>query len=881
MERSIYRFILKYSKKEQVFILLLTFGSMPPIYFSLELPKRIINDAISGINFPKTYFGVQFDQFEYLIALCMLLLALILLNGGLKFVNNVYRGILGERMLRRLRYQLYRRILRFPLPHFKNVAAAELIPMITAEIETLGGFIADAFALPAFQGGLLITYLFFIFNQDLWLGLAAVVLYPPQMYLIPKLQRRVNQLGKRRVLAVRTLSQGIGETVAGINEIHAHDTSHLERASFASRLAAIYHIRYEIYRRKFFIKFLNNFLAQVTPFFFYMIGGYFVIAADLSLGALVAVLAAYKDLSSPWKELLRYYQQKEDVRIKYEQVIEKFQPADMMDEDLQDADADADAPLSGEMVAANLSLAEDESVRIVDGVSFAFDVGHHVAIIGASGSGREELGRLLARLTRPTGGQLTVGGSDLAALPEAVTGRRFAYVGQGAYVFTGSVRNNLYYGLKHRPLREPDYDGAAAHRREREVRDAQASGNPADDVDADWIDYAAAGVADAAELEKRAIEVLALVDMEDDVYRLGLRGRIDPVADGDLAQKILEARVALRQRTADPAVAALIEPFDAALYNGNATVAENLLFGTLAEAEFDVDRLARHAYVLEVLGKADLLTDLITIGRKTAETMVELFSDLPPGHEFFEQYAFIGSDDLPEFQTLLQRIAGEAVEDWDADDRSHLLSLAFKLAPARHRLGLIDERIQERVIEARRRFAEDLPEDLDEAVHFFDAGAYNASATVQDNILFGKLAYGQAQVRIRVGDLIGEVLESLHLRRAIIGVGLEYAVGIAGARLSPVQRQKLAIARCLLKRPDALMVNKATAILDSVAETRLMENVVREMKGRGLIWVLDRAPLARYFDRVLVMDQGKVVEHGPFEEIEKSGPVLRELLQTG
>ena len=66
-------------------------------------------------------------------------------------------------------------------------------------------------------------------------------------------------------------------------------------------LGTIYWIRYDIYRKKFFIKFLNTFLGQLTPFFFYSIGGYLVINGQLTLGALVAVLSAYKDMSDPWE----------------------------------------------------------------------------------------------------------------------------------------------------------------------------------------------------------------------------------------------------------------------------------------------------------------------------------------------------------------------------------------------------------------------------------------------------------------------------------------------------------------------------------------------------------------------------------------------------
>src|SRR5207302_6519728 len=132
----------------------------------------------------------------------------------------------------------------------------------------------------------------------------------------------------------------------------------------------IYDISFEIYNRKFFAKFLNNFINQLTPFFFFLIGGSLVIYGDLSFGALVAVLAAYKDLASPWNELLIYYQAKEDARIKYEQVIEQFQPAGALDEKLLLAEPDPPGRLQGEIVASNMTLLEDDGKVVIDGVSF-------------------------------------------------------------------------------------------------------------------------------------------------------------------------------------------------------------------------------------------------------------------------------------------------------------------------------------------------------------------------------------------------------------------------------------------------------------------------------------------------------------------------------
>ena len=325
MEPSIYRYILNHSRNDQIALILLSLISLPVVYVTLELPKKIIN-TLEGIDYPESILGYPVDQLSYLMVLSFAFLFAVLVNGGIKYFINVYRGALGERLLWRFRYELYERILRFPVPHFKRVSQGELIPMITAETEPLGEFIGESYTLPVFQGGILFTYLFFIFQQDVYLGLASIALYPFQLYVIPKLQKRVNQLAKERVAMVRSLSGRIGETVAGINEVHTNDTSYYERAQIGHRLGIIYRIRFAIFRRKFFIKFLNNFIAQLTPFLFYSVGGYFVLRGDLSIGSLVAVLVAYKDLAGPWKELLRYYQRKEDIKVKYTQVIEQFNP---------------------------------------------------------------------------------------------------------------------------------------------------------------------------------------------------------------------------------------------------------------------------------------------------------------------------------------------------------------------------------------------------------------------------------------------------------------------------------------------------------------------------------------------------------------------------
>ncbi len=447
-------------------------------------------------------------------------------------------------------------------------------------------------------------------------------------------------------------------------------------------------------------------------------------------------------------------------------------------------------------------------------------------------------------------------------------------------MFSGSVRDNLFYGLKHRPLDSPAYEGEAAKQRAHYVKEARLSANSDADVDANWIDFASAGVDDLEGLVAKALGILKVLGIEEDVYTMGLYGTVDPDARPEFAARILEARAALRDRVRDPKMASLVELFDSGKYNTNMTVAENILFGTPIDPSFHVERLATNAQVMQVLKDTDLYTDFIKLGRRLAEIMLDLFADVPSDSELFEQFSFISSDDLPAFQSLLKRTSADDVEALSGEDRDMLLSLPFKLIPARHRLGLIDDAFQARLLKAREALGAALGKDND-SVRFFDPEGFNSTISIQDNILFGRLAYGQGQAQARVGELIRETVDALDLREDIIRAGLDYEVGIAGARLSLAQRQKIAIGRCLIKDPDMLIINDATGGLDPSAENRMVEQLISYMQGRGLLWVLGRPELASNFDTILVVDKGRVVEQGPREDVTKAGSSFERLLNAG
>lgn len=444
----------------------------------------------------------------------------------------------------------------------------------------------------------------------------------------------------------------------------------------------------------------------------------------------------------------------------------------------------------GDLQANGVSYSEDGVYFSIDGTSFRLAMDQHIAVVGLSNSGKDDLAYLVSRLIHPSAGSLMLGEQQLIDMPESLTGRRFAYVGQNTYLFTGSVHDNLLYPLKHRPIDADNANADSVEQREAHQQLALKSGNSIHSVNDHWVDYASIGVADNAQFKDRLHHLLSTVELDEEIYQFGLLSRVDQGQNIDLARGIMQARRQLRDRLGEPEYAKLVEPFDQDKYNTNLTVGENLLFGTIYDEVIDTDRLGESPTIRRVLEETQLINDFLAAGRQIAEVMLDLFSDVEPDSELFERFSFIRVDDLPEFQQLLMHTRDTAHASMSDEYKVRLLSLPFKLIISRHHLGLIDESIQQRILQARKCIREEaLQHDL--GIEFFDETQYNPRISIQDNILFDKLAYGQANAQAKINKLIVNVVESLALRRDIIEAGLSYEVGVSGARLSATQRQKL------------------------------------------------------------------------------------------
>jgi ABC-type multidrug transport system fused ATPase/permease subunit len=881
VETNLYRYIVRRSLRPQLVLIAISFvlglGLNP---LMLDLQKQIINKAIGRGNL------------EALFWLCGGFLGAVLANGALKYVRQNLEGFISETMLRDLRGELQRRILRFPLPHFRTTSTGQLVAMILGEVEDLGGYFGIALSTPAFHGAMLLGTVGYMLFANPWMALLSVVLFPIQMFFIRKLQRRVTEMSRERVRMVRGLSDRIQEAVGGIQEIYANDTVAYEATGFARLLQRIFRVRLRIYNLKYLIKWINNFLEKFGQFVLLLVGGWVIIHQPeaFNLGALVAFLQAYGQLNEPWRELINYVQQKENARVKYEQVIANFDPPGLRPEFALEEPPPGGPPLAGGYELRQASVVLEGTTSALDHLQLSLPAGRHVAVVGTAGSGKSTLALVLARLCGYSGSVL-LDGQELAQIPAGVIGRQVAYVGSDARLFTGSLLDNVVYGLRHR------------------------GGTGAAGADQEWLDPTPLGVPDRAALVPAALETLRLVELDADLFSFGLRATVDPEARGELAGRLLEARRLVIERVAGESGEVAVEFFDPARFSRYASLGENVLFGHSPRPELALDRLADHPHFRAVVAAVGLEGSLVELGSQVAREMVEIFKDIGADNELFANYSLIAASELPDYVQLVSRLErggggaepgrpgvpsdlrrlrarlvrgqrrlAQVVRRLDrqgtarpGDDRDRLIRLALRLIPARHRLGRIDEAFVAKVVAARRRFVETLPPDLAHRFVPYDRDRYFRDGTILDNLLFGKVVATSSLAVKRVNAIVEEVLVALGLREAVTEVGLDAHVGLFGSRLAPAQRQRVALARALLKRPQILILDTALAALEASEREPLHQRLRDAMKDRTVIAVVERVDLARHYDRVVVLDAGKVAEAGTFPELIAEDGLLRRL----
>lgn len=844
MERSLFSFIWRHSRRDQIILAVVTLMLFPLLYVTLELPKRIINDAIGAPADRVTVFGVDLQQTTFLLILCFAFLGFVVLHGLLKMRVNTMKGVVAERLLRRFRFGLIGRVLRFPRAYQQQTSEGELVAALTAEAEPLGGIMGDAIATPLMQTGQMGTILLFLFLQNFWFGLAAMAMFPVQVWLIPRMQRRINVLNRSRVRQVRSLAAEVGEIATGAATLRQHGGWTARMTTISARLGRLFNTRFDIYRKKFFMKFVNNLLTQITPFFFFLVGGLLVINGSLTIGALVASLAAFKDLSSPWKELLTYYTAVQEVSQRYQMIVEKFDPPDILTDFLFETPSNAsENPMAGTVSLSDVVVQDDMGRQLLSGASLEIASGDWLCIAAPEDEDRAMLAELLLRDIAPVSGQVKIGGHDLGAIGQHSIARMIGHANATPYIFRGTVGDNVMVPLTMAPALQLSKDDLEETRRSGNQLGWPAPPQPTD--------------AQMAAARHDWQLLVSAIGAQKSLLAKALDRFLTHPHDSALQDQLTALRESIPAQIDQLRLKGAIDSFSDDIYFDDLTLAENLLMAVKAKDDWiGLNSTRKLSDLLVALGLLDLV---IEQSLTLAKALVDSFDSDTTGSVLFRRLGIPG-DILPQLQKVIEN-ANKTGENLKPADETLLLSLQFNV-PARAFDRAFAKKVKHAIIAARPKAKTLADPTLADRYLPLQPDHWSDRLNVLENLVFGKVTPAGRKHLEKIRDQVVAALMQSVGEDALFDLIQRLPTGLRGANLSQQIAEHISLAQVVVKRPNIVILDRAMASFPAPVRHASFA-LLREILPDATILQLEAAlPEDGSHDNQLELRQGRLIAVG-------------------
>ncbi|MGE3933423.1 MAG: hypothetical protein AB7F67_09230 [Rhodospirillaceae bacterium] len=304
MPSSVYAYILQTTGRRQVPLCLLAALVVGMSMGPLELQRRIMDDVLGPRDVP------------LFLQLGAAYFALILVQGGLKYLLNLLRGVLVEDVTRRLRRTIFACIGLAPATLLaadddRRLDGGAIASMIAAEAEEVGGFVGESISLPLLQGGTVAVLIGYLTWLNPLIAAFAVAVYLPQVLIVPPVQAAINRYARLHVRQVRRLGAAVVMRSLGERD----DPSN--RAAFDRVVDQAFDSRMNVYRRKFFLTFLGNYLDALGPLVIVMVGGWLVLTAGEDAGTIVVFITGFQRIAGPWDDIVNFYRTASNAQTKY------------------------------------------------------------------------------------------------------------------------------------------------------------------------------------------------------------------------------------------------------------------------------------------------------------------------------------------------------------------------------------------------------------------------------------------------------------------------------------------------------------------------------------------------------------------------------------
>ncbi|HME94216.1 MAG TPA: ABC transporter ATP-binding protein [Methylomirabilota bacterium] len=392
----------------------------------------------------------------------LVLLATYVIKGAGRFGQSYLMASVGERVIARIRGELYAHIQSMPLSFFASLHSAELMTRVVTDVNRLARLSSTVLVMAVRHVGTIVALIVVMFLREWVLALIAIAVFPVVGLAVRIIGRKLYKINRRAQQKIAELNVVLQESFTGTKIVKAFGRERLEQERFDQVNDRLLALALKDRRVDEMAEPIMEVLGALAIMGALWYGGYRVISGALTPGEFFSFTAAVILLYGPVRQLSRMANTVQQSIASVERVFEILDtPPAIVDA----PDAHALAGFTDTIVfeGAGFRYPESETWALQD-ISLTVRKGELVAFVGMSGAGKTTLMELLPRFHDVTAGRITLDGHDLRTVTVGSLRGLIGIVTQDTFLFHDSIEYNIAYG---RP-------GATLAELERAARQAQA-----------------------------------------------------------------------------------------------------------------------------------------------------------------------------------------------------------------------------------------------------------------------------------------------------------------------------------------------------------------------------------------------------------------------
>ncbi|MGG4409133.1 ABC transporter ATP-binding protein [Niallia taxi] len=402
-------------------------GLLGPYLVGISIDNYIVNKEFNGLGTMLLLLGIIY--FLYSVSL---------------FLQNYWMIGISQSTVYKLRTDLFAQFHELSIAYFDKKQHGELMSRVTNDIENVSSTLNSS-VIQIFSS---VLTLIGTISIMLWLSplltVLSLIIIPAMYWGMKWITARTGLLFKQQQQKLGELNGFIEESISGQRIVKTFSLEDKMIMELVDKSESLKNVSYWAQVYSGFIPKLMNMLNNISFALIVGVGGLIILkTGNISIGIIVIFVEYSRQFTRPLNDLSNQFNTLLSAIAGAERV---FEVLDEQSEDEDEEKADSLDQVSGDVVFSNVSFAYEEDKGILEGVSFHAKPGETIALVGPTGAGKTTVINLLSRFYDATGGVIKLDGKDITSIKRESLRKHMGFVLQDAYLFGGTIRENIRYG---------------------------------------------------------------------------------------------------------------------------------------------------------------------------------------------------------------------------------------------------------------------------------------------------------------------------------------------------------------------------------------------------------------------------------------------------